>query len=289
MFTIECPPTLAMVRVLLVVAGGHTVAIPTESIERIERLDPAQLRRAGGRDVLPGPDQPVVVASLARLLGPGFAETEITGAPPIIRLAVGNGRRAALVVDEALAEEEILIRPLKHIEPASPLASGAALLSSGEVTVLLRPEALCAAAAELPTASGGLTAPDQSAPRSSTLLVVDDSITTRSLERSILEAAGYTVRTSANGAEAWQLLQGGGIDLVISDIEMPEMDGIALCQAVRGSPELAGLPIVLVTALESPEDRQRGMEAGANAYVVKSSFDQADLLEVIRQLLGDPV
>jgi two-component system chemotaxis sensor kinase CheA len=115
--------------------------------------------------------------------------------------------------------------------------------------------------------------------------LADDSVTTRTLERSILEAAGYEVATAADGSAAWQLLQETGADVVVSDVEMPKMDGFALARAIRGSKRFRDLPIILLTALETPQDRTRGMEAGADAYLLKSSFDQKMLLATIEQLL----
>jgi two-component system chemotaxis sensor kinase CheA len=117
------------------------------------------------------------------------------------------------------------------------------------------------------------------------LLVADDSVTTRSLERSLLEAAGYEVLVAGDGRNAWRVLQESGADLVVADVEMPYMDGFALCQAIRGSARFRELPVVLVTALESEEDRRRGMDAGADAYLPKSAFDQRRLIETIARLL----
>src|SRR5690606_32678128 len=118
------------------------------------------------------------------------------------------------------------------------------------------------------------------------LLVVDDSVTTRSLEKSILEAAGYQVEVAVDGLDAWQLLQERGADLVVADVEMPRMDGFALCEAIRGSRRLRNLPVVLVTALASDADRARGLEAGADAYLPKGTFDQSQLLEAVASLIG---
>ncbi|MGH7821770.1 MAG: response regulator, partial [Candidatus Binatia bacterium] len=117
------------------------------------------------------------------------------------------------------------------------------------------------------------------------LLLVDDSVTTRSLEKSILEAAGYEVVVAADGAEAWRLIQEKGVDLVVADVEMPRMDGFALTEAIRASKRVGDLPVVLVTALESDKDKARGLEVGADAYLLKSAFDQRQLLETIAQLL----
>jgi two-component system chemotaxis sensor kinase CheA len=115
--------------------------------------------------------------------------------------------------------------------------------------------------------------------------VVDDSVTTRALEKTILEAAGYEVTTAPDGEAAWRILQEQGADLLVTDLEMPRMDGFALTEAVRASPRFRGLPVVLVTGRASEQDRARGLQAGANAYLVKSGFDQKNLLETVARLL----
>ena len=114
---------------------------------------------------------------------------------------------------------------------------------------------------------------------------MEDSVTTRSLEKSILEAAGFEVLIAADGEDAWQILQAQGVDLVVTDVEMPRMDGFALTEAIRGSKRLRDLPVILVTALESDKDKARGIEVGADAYLLKSGFNQQRLLEAIGQLL----
>jgi two-component system chemotaxis sensor kinase CheA len=119
------------------------------------------------------------------------------------------------------------------------------------------------------------------------VLLVDDSITTRGLERSILEAAGYEVVTANDGAEAWVLLHEQQVDVIVSDIEMPNVTGFELTQRVRGAHQFARLPIVLVSGLSSDADRARGLELGADAYVVKSAFQQSKLLETIAELVRD--
>jgi two-component system chemotaxis sensor kinase CheA len=118
-----------------------------------------------------------------------------------------------------------------------------------------------------------------------TILVVEDSITSRSLLKNILESAGYAVRTAVDGIDAYTTLKTEPFDLVVSDVEMPRMDGFDLTARIRADKNLSELPIVLVTALEQREHRERGIEVGANAYIVKSSFDQSNLLEVVRRLM----
>lgn len=285
-FVLECPPTLAVLRAILVQVDGHVLALPTASIERLDRVQPDELRPVQGRQMLPTAEGPVPLVALARLLGPPFAERPVAGRVPVVRFRTGDGRRLAVTVDELLTEQEVMVRPLDQLRSAPPLVAGAALLGTGEVALVLHPAA--AVAAGLDTAGEGLAlAPAAtSAPARRRILVADDSITTRTLEQSVLEAAGYIVQTAVDGAEAWRLLQEQPVDLVVSDVEMPRMDGFALCEAIRGSRRFGALPVILVTALEAPEHRRRGLEAGADAYIAKSSFDQQELLDTIRQLLG---
>jgi two-component system chemotaxis sensor kinase CheA len=117
------------------------------------------------------------------------------------------------------------------------------------------------------------------------ILVAEDSITSRTLIKNILESAGYKVKTAVDGAEAFTVLSGEDFDLVVSDVEMPGMSGIDLTVKIRADKRLCALPVVLVTGLDSRPDRERGADAGANAYLVKSSFDQSNLLEVVRRLI----
>jgi len=168
---------------------------------------------------------------------------------------------------------------------AAPVA-GAALLGDGRVALVLDAPVLVSLGRR-PGMGGRTAAPAApAAPRRPVVLVVDDSITTRTLEQSVLEAAGFDVVTAVDGEDGWRVLQERGADLVLSDVEMPRMDGFTLCETIRASRRFAQLPVVLVTSLESPEHRARGREAGADAYVVKSSFDQEALLATVRDLLG---
>jgi two-component system chemotaxis sensor kinase CheA len=127
--------------------------------------------------------------------------------------------------------------------------------------------------------------PLRSAPRRRQLLVVDDTVTTRTLVKSILEGAGYQVTTASDGVEALSLLSSRPFDLVVSDVEMPKMDGFTLTRSIRGSDAFAELPVILVTGLSSEAHRKSGLEAGANAYLVKTAFDQQNLLEAIKELV----
>jgi two-component system chemotaxis sensor kinase CheA len=285
-FVLDCPVTVASLGVVLVSVGSQVLAIPLAHVERLHRAAPGDLRLAEGRRVLPTPEGPVPVVSLARLLPPLAERAPASGEPVPLALLRAGPRRLAVAVEDFLDAREVAIRPIKVRQPQASAVRGAALLETGRVALVVDPVALVAAGLQGEAGPGIQVAEpvDSSAPRRR-ILVVDDSITTRTLERSILEAAGYEVITAVDGSDGWRVLQEQGCDLVVADIEMPRMDGFALCEAIRASRRFARVPIVLVTALEHDEDRARGLEVGADAYIGKSSFDQQNLLDTIRQLL----
>jgi two-component system chemotaxis sensor kinase CheA len=203
-------------------------------------------------------------------------------------VVVGSAeRRIALAVESLAGVQEVVIKPLPWPFARVAGTAGAATLASGDVVMILN-------AADLtrpgwtgdPGRAGAGPAPADAAPAGqATVLVVDDSAVTRTLEKSILEAAGYHVRVAPDGAAALDLLGREPCDLVVTDIEMPRLDGFSLTARVRADERLRGLPVVLVTSLDSEDDRRRGVEVGADAYIVKGAFDQDRLLETIRRLI----
>jgi two-component system, chemotaxis family, sensor kinase CheA len=284
-FTLECPPSTATIRAVLFGLSGHIFALPTTQIERLRRLEPDRVLRVEGRAVLQTGRGPVPLHMLAALLGPPLEARSLDAGAPVIEVGAA-GRRAGLVVDEVLSEEELVVRPLDIDDGAVPFAMGAAILPTGRIALVLGAAAILAAGARPGTAIAPEPSSRSDAPRRR-ILVADDSITTRTLEQSVLEAAGYEVNTAVNGEDAWRQLDEQGADLLVADVEMPRMDGIALCRRIRSTERFRELPIVLVTGLASDEDRARGLNAGADAYIVKSSFEQADLLQTVQQLIGE--
>lgn len=281
------PLTLTTIRALLVAAGGETYAIPGASVVRLLRLDRSEIRAAGGRDVISAGDgPPVPIVSLARVLGLRGREPAARAAGRVPAVVLGAPARAAFAVDELIGEREILVKTLGPRLRSLRTVAGATVLETGKVALILGAAELVRTALEQPgeaPLSAASGAPPAAARR---ILLADDSVTTRSLERAILEAAGYEVLTAVDGEDAWRMLKERGADLVVSDIDMPRMDGLTLCRTIRGAKRFRDLPVVLVTALESEPDRARGAEAGADAYIVKSGFDQRDLLRTIDALLG---
>jgi two-component system chemotaxis sensor kinase CheA len=188
-----------------------------------------------------------------------------------------------MVCDRLIGEEEVVVRGLGRRLAMVPGYLGAAILGDGRIALLLEPGQLV---------RGGLREPGakvltETIPVTSKLLVVDDSFAVRELQRGILEAAGYRVETAKDGKDALdRLARDREISLVVTDIDMPEMDGLALTEAIRSQPEGAELPVVIVSAQATAEDRRRGLDAGADAYMVKRDFDQQALLETVGRLVG---
>ena len=282
-FIITLPLTLTNTRAVLVEVGDAPYALPTTAVERV--LIPKQLGVVGGRPALEYEGAVIPVLALRALLRVDGDSPHAGGdRQPILALLSAGGRRVAVAVDRVLGEEEIVVKPLGFPLLRPRYFAGATILGSGRVVPILNATDLVQAS----STNGGMypeTSPTDSVRPSPRVLVVDDSLTTRTLERYILEAAGYQVMLAADGVQALELLHDESCDVLVSDIDMPELDGIALTAKVRGDPKLRDLRVVLVTALESAEDRERGLHAGADAYIVKSSFDQDSLLRTIEDLV----
>jgi len=195
-------------------------------------------------------------------------------------------KRIAFLVDEVLDEQEVLVKSLgKQLSRVRNIA-GATVLGTGKVVPILNVPDLMKSAVKVAAGPARAAVTEGKVEtREKTILVAEDSITARTLLKNILEAAGYNVKTSVDGVDAFTALRTEDVDLVVSDVEMPRMNGFDLTAKIRADKKLEDLPVVLVTALESREDRERGIDAGANAYIVKSSFDQSNLLEVVRRLI----
>jgi two-component system chemotaxis sensor kinase CheA len=238
------------------------------------------LRAVENGVVLALPERAVPVVDLAAVLSDPTGSTRLS---PMAVVVESGGEWAALLVDAILAEEEVVVRPPGIRLAGVPLVLGTAALPNGALITVLNPAA-CArqGRGRQPLAGVPVEAPPVGPRR---VLLVEDSVTTRALERGILEGAGYEVFTAADGVAAWRLLQQQDVDLVVADVSMPNMDGLELCRRIRASARFSRLPVVLVTTLGSDEDRARGVDAGADAYITKASFDQAALLDTIARLL----
>ena len=279
--TLVLPLTLVTTRILLVRVGRDSFALPASACRGVVWVDRQQVQSLEGQPIVEHEGRTVAVRHLAELLGTEApASASAAGRTPAV-LTGGPQRLVALVVDELLDEREVVIKPLGALLAPQRRFGGAVQLGDGSLVLLLNPAHLTQ-----PNRGAPLGAP-AAAPRARRLLVADDSFATRELIRSVLQAAGYEVVVAVDGADALEALRREPIDLVLSDVEMPRLNGFELVTRIRAERELHQLPVVLVTSLASEEHRRRGLEVGAQAYIVKSQFDQQNLLEVVRRLLGD--
>ncbi len=287
------PMAIASLQCLLVEAGGATAAIPLDAVATTLRLAAADLRRSAERDSLLYDHQMVPFAPLGSLLRSEEKDRAVEmGDRPFSAVVVrtgpargdgGKGRCAALGVDRLLGCATIVVRPLPALVEADPAVAGVWLDAEGNPQLVLDPEGLVAAAGCTPGASAE---PLAVAATRDPILVIDDSLTTRMLEQSILESAGYQVEVASSAEEALGKARARPHCLFVVDVEMPGMNGFEFVALTRKDPALRLLPAILVTSLSGAEDRRRGAEAGASAFIVKGEFDQGHLLDVIRTLIG---
>jgi len=287
-FHIRLPLTMATFRGVVARVIERLFILPTVNVERVIRVNTTNIKTVENRETISTDGQVIALIRLAEILGvKGQSDIVNPGdALPAVILGAG-GKRIALLVDEILGEQEVLVKSLGRQLARVPNVSGAAILGNGKVVPILNPNDLMKSAASegvVATRSDSLPVETKKG-KKQTVLVVEDSITARTLLKNILEAAAYDVKTAVDGVDGFTQLRSGAFDLVVSDVDMPRMNGFDLTAKIRADKKLADLPVVLVTALDSREDRERGIDVGASAYIVKSSFDQSNLLEVIRRLI----
>jgi two-component system chemotaxis sensor kinase CheA len=229
--------------------------------------------------------RPVPLVSLASLLA--FAEADVSAADDRLAVLVlrRGPRRLAVAVDAFLAERDSLVKELDAPASRCRQLAGGVLLEDGSVALVLNPAELLATLKPADRAPPLRTAAPPPEKKPPAVLVVDDSLTTRTLERSILEAHGYRVHVAVDGVEALDRLRAEPVDLVITDVQMPRLDGFGLLAAIKKDQRLAHLPVIVVSSQERREDQERGLALGADAYIVKRKFDHEDLLATIRQII----
>lgn len=282
--TLVLPLTLVTTRVLLVEIGTHTFALPAGACQGTIWIYPNDVEAIEGRAIILHEGRYVPVLRLADLLDVGGAQA-FPAARRTPTVLIGTHQRPfALLVDRMLDEREVVVKPLGTLLEQQKRYSGAIQFGDGRLILLLNPLVLAQVARGMSLVTR--VAQRNAAPQRSRLLVADDSFTTRELISSILQAAGYEVTTAVDGLDALDKLRADSYDLVVSDVEMPRVDGFQLTSRIRQELKQIAMPVVIVTSLASEAHRRRGLEAGAQAYIVKSQFDQSNLLEIIRQLLG---
>lgn len=285
-FRIVVPVRLATYRAIRIRANDEQFVLPTTLVEQVGRVDRAEIKTVENRATIPWRGEAIALTRLADVLELPRSRTAGTAIPDKMSVVLVHAaaRRHAFCVDEVLSEQEVLVKSFGQQLGRVRNIAGAALLGTGKVVPILNVADLMKSAIRVSERGADEPTGEVTARRKS-ILVAEDSITSRNLLKHILDAAGYEVRTAVDGIDAFIQLRTGKFDLVVSDVDMPRMNGFGLTQKIRADQKLADIPVVLVTALASREDRERGVDAGASAYVIKSSFDQSNLLEIVQGLL----
>jgi CheY-like chemotaxis protein len=287
-FTLILPLTIAIIQVLLVKVQNMFFALPMLSITECVKVNMDDVSTIEGRMAIQFREQIVPLVRLNEVLGlpPPRNEEEKPKKEILVVMGTYLDRRISFIVDEIVGEDEVFIKSLgKHLGKVKNI-SGAMIMPTGEVVVVLDiADLITHSALSRPLVKGKRIAP-KIKPKEKKILVVEDAFSTRELEKSILETHGYLVDTAVDGLDALDRMIGTQYDLIVSDVEMPRMDGFELCRTLKEKEEYKEIPFVMVTALQKEEDKRRGIEVGAAAYIVKSAFEQTNLLDTIERLVG---
>lgn len=287
MFRITLPLTLATFRGVYIRVREQLFIFPTVQIEQCLRMKATATKSVENKDTILWREEVVPLVKLADILElprkPIASKTE--DAVHLIIIGI-EGKHIACCVDEILSEEDILVKSFNKQLSRVRNIMGATVLGNGKAVPILNVIDLLRSADKNTLKTQSLTLQHHAAEKKvKSILVVEDSITSRTLLKNILESAGYKVSTAVDGLDGFMRLQTEAFDLVMSDVSMPKMNGFDLTTKIRADKLHANLPVILVTSLESPEDRERGIEAGADAYILKRYFDETNLLDLVRRLI----
>lgn len=289
-FQLQLPLTLSVIRALLVEIDGEPYALPLTAIARALRLPRDRIELLEGRPHFRHGDQQVGLVTAHEILGRGDATAD--GAE-LATVVVGEGDDLyALVVDRFLGERELVVRPLDPRLAKVKDVSAAALLDDGSPVLILDVEDLIRSMDKL-VSGGRLRTLERSVARAGQkrrkrILVVDDSLTVRELERKLLDHHGFEVEVAVDGMDGWNAVRSDAFDLVVTDVDMPRMDGIELVTLIKRDTGLRNLPVMIVSYKDREEDRRRGLDAGADYYLTKGSFHDETLIHAVVDLIGEP-
>jgi len=274
------PVTLALLKVLLCERGGQPFGLPVASVREVITVNEAA--SLGGQPCLEHRGETVILGDLAAMVGASPPPPPLPQPPPAIILASAT-RAVAVACDRVLDDRELVVKGLGPLLANVAGYLGAGILEDGRVALILDPNRLL----EMPSRAAPAVAPQAEKRAAPKVLVVDDQFSVRQLQRSILEAAGYRVETARHGREALEKIAADpDLEMVLTDVQMPEMDGFELLGAIRQDPEHGALPVAIITSKGSDEDKRRGAAEGADAYIVKKEFNQQALLETVGRLVG---
>jgi two-component system chemotaxis sensor kinase CheA len=286
---LRLPLTLALARVLLLRAGGLLVAVPSTMVEDVLRLPEPLVRRVETYEAMEWHARTIPLVSLANVLE-RQAQPGAKGARTVVVLSFEE-HTVGFVVDALEGEREVVVKRLDQFLGRVPNVAGATLLSSGEIVVVMHvPQLIASTMGVSPVRlRAKIKAPEEAAPqqkRRRRLLVVDDSIIVRDMMKGVLDEAGFDVTLAIDGMDGLEKQLAGSFDLVITDVEMPRMDGFELTRSLKQNAQHANVPIIIVTTLDSPEAKERGLKVGASAYIVKNLLDMSQLVTTIERLIS---
>jgi two-component system, chemotaxis family, sensor kinase CheA len=282
---LRLPLGLATTRLLLFSVGDHCYGLPMDFVHTSRRLREEDIFTLEGCPAFELDGQPVIAPRLADLLSIKNNSGENHGNETVCIVIQVGDERIGLRVDELLDAEEVLAKPMSAPLQRVRNVSGLAILGDGEICAVLNPADLLRSARKLAIMPGSNKSARLASLVKPCVLLVEDTVLVRVMEKRILENAGYEVVAAVDGVEALNALGSRQFDAVVSDITMPNMDGLTLTARIRQDQRYRDLPIILVTSLSSVADKQRGMEVGANAYIPKPSFDQHVLLDILQRLI----
>ena len=283
---VALPVTLVVIDGLLVEGGDQKFVVPVSSVREMVVVTPEEVQSLGSQRGFLMRDTAIPLVDMLDALGRGQI-SDRQGKSHVIVIQNGS-YNLGLQVERLIGEQEIVIKPLSPFLGHHPFISGVSILSGGEIAVVLNVLEMASslAAGEGAAPMTARTGNGEQQQRKRSVLVVEDSLVVRELQRNILEAAGYEVNTAVDGRDALSRLDNDPVDCIVTDIEMPGMDGFELTVAIRQREDVGETPVIMVTSLNSEEHKKKGIEVGADAYVVKGSFDQKDLLETIERLVA---
>jgi two-component system sensor histidine kinase and response regulator WspE len=287
-FHLQVPITLSVVRAVLVEISGEAYAFPHNRIDRLLRVPRASIRSVEHRQFITVDGQTVGLLLAAQLLDLP-ASPQASDEIPVLLMSDQTGAYG-LIVEAFRGEQDLVVRPLDPRLGKVPNVSAAAILDDGAPVLIADVEDMIRSMDRFLQGAALRRCEAEEAPAGprKRVLVVDDSITVREVERQLLRQHGYDVAVAVDGKEGWNLVRAQPFDLVISDVDMPRMNGLDLIRAIRGEQRLKDLPVIIVSYKEREEDRLQGMEVGANAYLTKGSFHDNTFLQAVVDLIGEP-
>jgi two-component system sensor histidine kinase and response regulator WspE len=290
-FQLQLPVTLSVVRTLLWEIGGEPYAMPLAYIVRTLRLPKDKIRLLEGRQHFEFDGRHIGLVTARQVLG---VDNSLSAGDELPVIVVGDQHNTyGLVVDRFLGERELVVQPLDPLLGKVKDVSAGALMEDGSPVLIVDAEDMIRSMDKLVSAGRLAAVPRETAgvgtKKRKRVLVVDDSLTVRELERKLIGNGGYEVEVAVDGMDGWNAVRTGHFDLVVTDIDMPRMDGIELVSLINHDPALKSVPVMIVSYKDREEDRQRGLEAGAAYYLTKGSFHDATLLQAVVDLIGEPV